>query len=391
MRKHICMIAYTNYTTDARVRRQAETLASQSKFSVRLITPKLGNNPRTYTLNNVKVMEVNCKIYQERFSLRKYLYHYFKFTIFSFIKCTSLLITKKLDVVHIHNMPNFLIFAAIAPRIFGKKLILDMHDTVPETYLVKFNNHSRTIFKILAFEEFICSKIANKIISVNHIQRQALLDRGISSKKIFISMNVPDPKIFSTNHRNTSVLQEQTKFKLVFHGSITKRLGIDLIIQSLFLLVNKIPSLEFHVYGIGDDLDYCIGLARQLKIDNRVYFHGLVPLDSLPNLLRTMNLGVIANRNNIATNLMLPVKLIEYISLGIPVICPRLQTIKHYFSDRMVSYFEPEDVQGLATNIYHLYFNKEERKSLAECARSFLDQYGWEKSSSEFIRFYESL
>ena len=59
---------------------------------------------------------------------------------------------------------------------------------------------------------------------------------------------------------------------------------------------------------------------------------------------RSMDLGVVGNRRSAAGDLMLPVKLLEYVSLGIPAVVPRLKTIEHYFSDDMVAYYEPEDV-----------------------------------------------
>ena len=45
---------------------------------------------------------------------------------------------------------------------------------------------------------------------------------------------------------------------------------------------------------------------------------------------------------------MLPVKLLEYVHMGIPVIAPRLKTIQYYFSEDQVMYYEPGDVDGLA-------------------------------------------
>ena len=68
-----------------------------------------------------------------------------------------------------------------------------------------------------------------------------------------------------------------------------------------------------------------------------------------------MDIGVIGNRRTAAGDLMLPVKMLEYICLDIPVVVPRLKTIEHYFSDDMVAYYEPEDVESLANAIYRLY------------------------------------
>ena len=54
---------------------------------------------------------------------------------------------------------------------------------------------------------------------------------------------------------------------------------------------------------------------------------------------------------------MLPVKLLEYATLGIPVICARLRTIEHYFSEKSVRFFSPNNAGQLARAIQDLYLD----------------------------------
>ena len=103
-----------------------------------------------------------------------------------------------------------------------------------------------------------------------------------------------------------------------------------------------------------------------------------------------MHVGVIGNRNNAASDLMLPVKLLEYISLDIPVVVPRLKTIQHYFSDDMLTYYEPESVGSLADAIYRLHCEPDRRAKQAKRARTFLDKYGWHKQGQDLVHFYRS-
>jgi len=89
------------------------------------------------------------------------------------------------EVVHVHNMPNFLIFAGIIPRIFGRKMILDIHDSAPETFRGKFGKLSKPFYRILCLEESICCALAHKVVCVNDVQREVLIKWGISAKKLF--------------------------------------------------------------------------------------------------------------------------------------------------------------------------------------------------------------
>ena len=107
--------------------------------------------------------------------------------------------------------------------------------------------------------------------------------------------------------------------------------------------------------------------------------------------LAQMDMGIVANRKNIATELMLPVKMLEYIALDIPVIAPRLRTIEYYFSDDMVKYFEPDNVDSLARVILEAYRDEEKRNTQVIMARKFLEQYGWEKHRMDLINLYRNL
>ena len=70
---------------------------------------------------------------------------------------------------------------------------------------------------------------------------------------------------------------------------------------------------------------------------------------------------------------------------------PRLKTIEHYFSDDMVGYYEPEDVESLADAIYRLYARPGDRVDAGRAGEPFLGEYGWERQGAEFVNFYQQL
>jgi len=391
MKKNILMLAYTRYSTDARIRREAETLACQPGYEVLVFVPKEREFYRTYQLDSVNVLEADLRKYQGKSNF-KYLISYLRFMIKSFLTCSKLVFQKKVDIVHVHNMPDFLVFAAIIPRLFGKRLILDVHDSMPETYFTKFNNKSRLIYKVLCWEEAICCKFVNKVICVNHPQSEELIKRGVEARKIGISMNVPDPKRFNLEEKERFGEKPGDTFKLVYHGTQAKRLGVDLTIKAVSTLVGKIPGLEFHIIGTGDDLEDFIKESIDLGVEKYIHFSKkIIPLEDLTKILAEMDMGVVANRKNIATELMLPVKMLEYIALNIPVIVPRLRAIEYYFSNEMVSYFEPDNVDSLARTILEAYKNETKRNAQAKTAKRFLERYGWGKHQMDLIKLYQEL
>jgi glycosyltransferase involved in cell wall biosynthesis len=303
-----------------------------------------------------------------------------------------LLAKGELDVVHVHNVPDFLILAGLLPRLAGRKVVLDVHDSVPETFATKFSKAS-IAWKTLCLEERLSALVAHRVICVNDPQRDRLVARGLPESKTFVSMNIPDPAIFSSNGYGRQRSADRGEhFNLVYHGTMAERLGVDLIIRAVAQLRERIQGIRLHLWGGGDDLSRFRDLAHQLNTEDQVLFNPRgFPLQELPGQLRSMDLGVVGNRRTAAGDLMLPVKLLEYVALGIPVVVPRLRTIEHYFSEDMVTYFEPEDVGSLADSIYQLCCNPERGWKTAGQADRFLRDYGWDKQGPELVKFYRAL
>jgi glycosyltransferase involved in cell wall biosynthesis len=386
----VCMIAYSEYPSDARIRREAETLAANPHFAVTVIALKEGHRPRTYVMDGVRVREVNLARYRGTRAC-KYIAAYLAFALRAFYHCSKIFVLENVDVVHVHNMPDFLVFSALLPRLFGKKLVLDIHDSVPETFASKFEMKSAFLFWLLCKEEAISILPSNRVICVNHPQRDTLLRRGVSSGKMYVSMNVPDHKRFFLKSNNNHKAIATNAFNLVYHGTITRRLGLDILIHALAGLVPQIRCIHLHLWGDGELVGEMKGLAATLGIQERVHFYGKIPLPDLPGKLNAMDLGVVSNRRSEAAELMLPVKMMEYIALGIPVVAPRLACIQYYFSEEMVSYYDPGDSQSMQNAILRMYLDEPGRRRQGEQAREFLKRYGWEGQSQDFLNFYSDI
>ena len=87
---------------------------------------------------------------------------------------------------------------------------------------------------------------------------------------------------------------------------------------------------------------------------------------------------------------MLPVKMLECIALGIPVVAPRLKTITHYFT-RGDGVFTSSRTTSIPWReaILQASSSAEGRLSRAREARRFLEKNGWESHKSDFLRMYQ--
>jgi glycosyltransferase involved in cell wall biosynthesis len=382
--KRCLIIAYTTYMHDGRVKRHAEALAERGDHVD--VLSLASNEPAV--INGVNVIGLPVSRYRGS-SKAAYLGSYFRFFVIAASKAVRLSLKQRYDVVIVCTMPDAVIVCAILPKIFGSKVVLDVHDTMPELYRDKFGGTRGAMgAKLLMLGERLSSWWADCVLAVHEPHRERLQDAGVAARKIKVVMNSPDTRIFRT-HRNSQ--PHSHEFTLVCHGTVTERLGLNLAISAMELLRADIPALRLKVIGQGDHLAGSRALVDSLGLNDRITFMDLVPVEQLPALLLTADVGLVPYRPSSATHLMLPVKLLDYATLGIPVIAARLRTVEHYFGNGAVELFEPNDVADLARAIARLHTDPELRLRLVARASRALEALTWESQRTAYLQAIDSL
>ncbi|HEV2170297.1 MAG TPA: glycosyltransferase family 4 protein [Candidatus Binatus sp.] len=378
------MIAYTTYMHDGRVKRHAEALAERGDH-VDVICLATDEQPIT---NGVNVIGLPMPRYRGA-SKSAYLRSYTRFFSMATQRALRMSLKERYDVVIVCTMPDAVVICAILPKLLGSKVVLDVHDTMPELYRDKFGGaRGAAGAKLLMLEERVSSWWADRVLAVHDLHRDRLEQAGVAAAKIHVVMNSPDTRIFDLHKNDDSPPNE---FTLMCHGTVTQRLGLDLAIAAVASLRAEIPELRLKVIGEGDRLAEARTLVDRLGMQNRVSFMDLVPVERLPALLVKADVGLVPYRPSSATHLMLPVKLLDYATLGIPVISARLRTVEHYFGDGAVELFEPANVADLARAIRLLYHDPDLRARLVERARGALDALNWRNQRAEYYRAIDSL
>ena len=378
------VIAYTTYIHDGRVKRHAEALARRGD-QVDAITLATG---QTGMINGVNVIGLDIPRYRGS-SRSSYVKSYLNFFYMAARKAMELSRGCPYDVAIVCTMPDAAILAALPLRRAGTKLVLDVHDTMPELYRDKFPGRLGALgVPLMKMEERLSASFADLVLAVHEPHRRRLADYGIRADKIRVVLNSPDDRIFGSEGVATT---DPKLFTVVCHGTITHRMGLDLAVRAVDLLRDKIPELRLLALGAGDYLSEIHKLVTELKLQDRVIFKDMIPIEELPNVLRTADVGLVANRENSATHLMLPVKLLEFAMMGIPAIAPRLKTVEYYFGNGSVRFFQPGDIAGLADAIIQLHDSPELRRTYAESARKAVERISWRNQRGEFYRAIDSI
>jgi glycosyltransferase involved in cell wall biosynthesis len=383
----ICMLAYAQYSYDARIKAYTKTI-EKAGGAVDVFALKEEGKKSFEQIGGVNIYYLTNK-YQGSNSVF-YLISYLGFFIKSFINISYFFLKENYSVIHVHNMPNFIIFAALLPRLLGAKVILDIHDLMTVNYMVKFNVEAENFFiKCLMFEQKISAMFASNLLCADHNQKNYLENVcKIPHHKITVIMNLPNEEIFSPVER---VKSNDDKLRLIYHGTIAKRLGIDIMLEAIYKIGDQIP-IHLSIYGTGDFLIEAENIANKYNLAEKVYFSkSFFPTEMVPGMISRADFGIIANRRSLATNkFMMPVKLLEYVYLKIPVIAPRLDIIETYFKEGMVKYYEPENVDDLVRCIIELYRNPQERELQVKNALTFYERRSWKTQGIEYLKLVSS-
>ena len=126
------MVAYTRYESDNRVRRYAEALAKRGDH-VDVVALRQEGQAASDVINGVRVFRIQRRIASEKNKFM-YLGKLCLFFVRSMAFLTREQFRNRYDLIDVHSVPDFEVFAAAYPKLTGTKIILDIHDIVPEFY-----------------------------------------------------------------------------------------------------------------------------------------------------------------------------------------------------------------------------------------------------------------
>jgi glycosyltransferase involved in cell wall biosynthesis len=208
-----CMVAYTFYESDNRVMRYAETLAKRGDL-VEVISLRNAGQAVHECVNGVAVYRIQERTRNEK-SQWTYLFRILLFFFRSMILLSQRHLACPYDLIHIHSVPDFLVFAAWLPRATGCRLILDIHDLAPELYASKFHSGRQSLlYRVLLMEERWSARFAHHVIIANHLWEKRIVQRSVPAAKCTVVTNAPDPTIFHPGVRK----RPDNKFILLFPG-----------------------------------------------------------------------------------------------------------------------------------------------------------------------------
>ena len=366
--------------------RYAETLAARGD-RVDVIALRRRDGDPDVTINGVNVRKIQTRNRDER-GRSAYL-----FRLLAFLLRSAWTVERRhrrihYDLIHVHSVPDFLVLAALMPKLTGAKIILDIHDVLPELYVSKFSSGRHLLaFKFLLLVERASARIADHVIIANDIWRERLVARSVRGDKCTAILNFPDRSIF----RRTRKRRKDERFVFLYPGTISWHQGLDLAIRAFARIHDRAPHAEFHIYGQGPAGHELVDLAHQLGLDGRFHIHDCVPLREIVGVMQDADVGVVPKRGDSFGNEAFSTKTLEFMSLGVPLIVAATAIDRFYFNDSLVRFFRCGDEEDLAAAMLQLIEDPMLRHQLALNGLEFASLNDWENKKHLYLDIVDSL
>lgn len=388
---NICMLVHAVYHRDPRVRRYAEYLAHDG-HTVHIICLDAEKPVPLEPQPGIRVHAI--PLTRNRREGAGQALEWGISAVLMFLRLTWLDLRYRFDLIHVNNMPDFIVFCAIVPRLRGCPVILDVHDPIPEVMMSKMVvPRSHPLVRALTLLEKLSVRFVNHVLTATASFKRILVGRGAPVDKVTVVMNAADPKVFEGSEKG--VAGSDDGFTILYVGTVAPRYGVDVFVRALPKIRAEIPGSRFRVFPKivkeGKGLHESLALARELGVEDLIDLSEPVPLEDMPDVMRSADVGIYPARLDCHMDIALSLKIPEMALVGLPIVSTRLQVLQELFGEDSIVFVAPEDPDALADAIIELYRNPDERRERAEKARAKAQGFSWDTQYAAYRQVLDTL
>lgn len=377
------MVVCSEYESDARVRRQAEALVGRGDH-VTIYALHAPGRPRSEVIDGVHVVHSATRKYRGD-SAREYMSLYGGFAA----RATGWLARRPraFDIVQAHSMPESLVFSAAAQSMLRVPLLLDVHDLSEQLFASKFRPKGALMAAVRAMTR-ASLRFADEVITVHEPYAEAV--RAMTHRQVSVVMNCPDGRLFAP--RPFRAWDPLGAVVFAYHGLIANRHGLVNVVEALPAVRERIPQASLLLLGGGDGLAEVrtrvdeLGLAGVVSLPERP-----CPVTEVVTHLEAAHIGLVPSQRDPWTDQVLPTKLLEYATLGIPAITFRNPVIERYFPEDAVTYVDPASPENLRASMVDLVLDPERARKQVERAWEVMAELSWDRQRTAYFEVIDRM
>jgi len=392
MTMNVLVILLTNeFPPDVRVEGEIEAITKQG-FKVFLLNIK-EKRKRYEDIEGVSILRLPAPI--------NFFISYFFHTILLVFLLPALCSAWDISIIHVHDL-LYSIPVSFISKVFGYKMVIDLHEDYLGTCLVKTKKDMIRITKVLlnlwiniiTFLEPISLSFSSRIITVSDEETKRIMRIGISREKISCIKNIMTiEKIKNITIGSIKFNNFKDEFIISYIGGFSKHRGLETLLRAMPLVLSKYRNVHLFLVGDGRNMKELQDLSIKLNITDYVTFTGWVSFEDAMSYMKRSDIFVIPYIRSSQTDKALPHKLFQAMYLGKCVVVsdvPEMKKIIHQCQCGVV--FKAESHVDLADTILKLL----KEPNLIEYyghngTKSIITKYNWNKESEKLLKIYKDL
>jgi glycosyltransferase involved in cell wall biosynthesis len=380
-RPRVCIVRQQD-VYEPPVQRAAEALVGAG-FDVEVLCMRHEERPAETVVNGVRITSLPTDL--NRSNRLAYALGYLSFFLLVAWTLARRHLRRRYVAVQVNTMPDFLVFAALVPKLLGARVFLFLNEPTPELAETIFG--PGLISRTLALVEQASMRFADHAFTVTEQLRQRHIERGARGDRITVVLNGADPRVRFGDWTPARV-EPDGLFRVICHGSILDRYGQDTLIEAAALLRDELPDLRVIIPGRGKDADAMEARSRELGLADIVDFPGWVSHNEINDLLHRSDIGVVAQKGSPYSHLVSTNKMVDFWLFGLPAVASRLRAVSETYGDDALEYYEPGDAADLARAIRRLHDDPARCAQLVANGRVAQERMGWGAQKGIYLAPY---
>ena len=298
---------------------------------------------------------------------------------------------RKVDIVHLCNPPDILFVVALPFKLFGAKVLFDVHDLWPEMFEAKFGKRGMLYWAVRLAERCTLA-VANSVIATNESVLKAVQLRGKKRDEEVMVVRT-SPNAIDTNVASDPSFRKGRRYLVGYIGVMGNADGIDYLLGAVRHIVHnqKRSDISFLLMGTGPEWEDLNKMREDYAIGEYVEMPGRVSDEFLSTALQTMDLGVSCDPINSYNDHCTMNKVLEYMAFEKPQVMFDLVEGRYSAGDAAV-YVDENSSEKLGEAIVDLLDDPEKCAELGKKGYQRLSEnLSWERSVRALRGIYETL